>query len=472
MVRKCSICPLPLSYGLFSKKVHGKEDLAEYCVIMKSSLRAYLNALASFSESAMTTPQKYLTRPGKDFTKARILSLKRMTCLTLGLLKKSLNVELAQFFSLLDTDERIPTKSAFCQARDKIKPKYYMDLFEASATHFYENFKGKRWKGMRLWAADGTGMKLPEYEALGDAFGRQSNRYKAVPSSKILFYFDLLNEVVASAQLHKSTVSESTTAIRSISKVPKDVCVIYDRGFAGQTVLFVHQYYGSNCIIRLPVGFSNTVKAFVASGKNEAIITEKLSSKSKATLNAHGFEVNSQNTITYRLIRVKLPTGEIEVLLTSLIDTKKFCYAYFQELYRKRWGVETFIFVIKSFFQLFNFSTIKENGIWQDVFATFILYNLQTVLNQADSRKIKQVNRGREHDYKPNRNVTAGLLKHVIVKIMLCSQRKQAAELKRYNKLVLQTMEPVRPDRKNERRKRRLRGTERHVHEKNYRPTI
>jgi hypothetical protein len=60
-----------------------------------------------------------------------------------------------------------------------------------------------------------------------------------------------------------------------------------------------------------------------------------------------------------------------------------------RKLYRKRWGVETFIFVIKSFFQLFNFSTIKENGIWQDVFATFTLYNLQTVLNQAYSRKIK-----------------------------------------------------------------------------------
>lgn len=36
---------------------------------------------------------------------------------------------------------------------------------------FYECFKTKHWKGLRLWAADGTGFRLPDEEWLGEEFG-------------------------------------------------------------------------------------------------------------------------------------------------------------------------------------------------------------------------------------------------------------------------------------------------------------
>jgi hypothetical protein len=75
-------------------------------------------------------------------------------------------------------------------------------------------------------------MKLPEIDDLGDEFGRQSNAYKSVPSSKLLVFFDVLNEIVAKVCLHKSSVSESTTALLAIAEVPQDVCCIYDRGLA------------------------------------------------------------------------------------------------------------------------------------------------------------------------------------------------------------------------------------------------
>jgi Transposase DDE domain len=395
-----------------------------------------------------------------------------MTWLTVGCLKKSLNVELANFFQSLDTGEAAPTKSAFVQARDKIKPEYYADLFKLTVQHFYEKMKPKKWKGMRLWAVDGTGMKLPEIDDLGDEFGRQSNAYKSVPSSKLLVFFDVLNEIAAKVCLHKSSVSESTTALLAIAEVPQDVCCIYDRGFAGQTIPFTHMHHGSHCIVRLPVGFSNTVKEFVESGEDEAIITEKLSKKSKKTLRAHGFNVNSETRITYRLIRVILSTGEIEVLLTTLLHKWKYRHSNFKELYWKRWGVESFFFDIKSYFKLFIFSTIKKNGIWQDVYAVMILYNIQTVMTTHKAQKIKQVNKKRVHDYQPNRNVTAGLIKPLIVKMMFHSKRQADIAMKHFDKKVIQTMERVRTDNSRPRSKRLFRGSERHVHEMNYRPAI
>ena len=41
-----------------------------------------------------------------------------------------------------------------------------------------------------------------------------------------------------------------------------------------------------------------------------------------------------------RLIRVELESGEVEVLITSLRDTKAYPYCAFAKLYALRWGIE------------------------------------------------------------------------------------------------------------------------------------
>jgi hypothetical protein len=442
---------------------------------MNASSRAslsYFEGLKAFPALALASAdlqRRYFSKPGKDFSKATILSLERITWFIVSLINRTTSVELGDFFSKLGALNEVPTKSALSQARDKIRPEYFLDLFRLSVDLYYKTHMVKLFKGLLLWACDGTGTKLPEMSLLGEAFGTQSNRYKSVPSTKILMFFDVLNEIVIDVKLHPSSIAESTTAHRCIAHIPTNTCVIYDRGFAGQTILFAHQYYGSHCIIRLPVGFSKTVKTFVESGEKEVIITEKLSFKSRNTLNAHGYEVTKKTTITYRLVRVELSTGEVEVLMTSLTDTKAFEHSEFQELYYKRWGVETFILVIKSFFQLFNFSTIKENGIWQDIYAPMIFYNMQTVLHQRQVQEIEKLNKKRAHDYKPNRNVGSGNMKHVIVKIMFSSKYKRKQALDDFDRQVMQALEAVRPNRQVPRTVRRIRGTERHVYEMNYR---
>ncbi len=441
-------------------------------LIMNTSLHAYLEAMRQFPFLAKHSPQQYFRRPGKDFTRTRILHLERVVWLNITLLKCTLCVELDQFFGWLDARQFSPTKSALVQARQKLLPKFFKDMFMFSVSSFYRFFKVRRWKGMRLWAADGTGFRLPDEKWLGEEFGWHGNQHNRVPSTRLLAHYDLLNQIITAAQFHTRYVSETVIAQRSIAQIPKDVCTVYDRGHASHTIPFLHQHYGSHCIIRMPVGFSKTIIAFVASGKKEQIITEKLSYKSRTVLNELGITVTPQTTITYRLIRVILPNGQIEVLLTTLTDTKRFKHGYFSEIYRKRWGIESCFFVLKSFFQLVNFSAYTVNNCWADIFSHFILYNIQTALFTAKAPEIKKINKQRLHDYKPNRNVTAGLLKRVLVKIMLHPIQDIKKWLKGFFRQMLQTMEPVRPDKNKERRRRLMRGTERHVHEKNYRPAL
>ena len=439
---------------------------------MNTSLRAYLDAIRQFPKLAMQSPQQYFRRPGKDFTRTRILHLERVAWLNITLLKSTLCVELDRFFDWLKAGEFSPTKSALVQARQKLLPKFFKDMFLFSARLFYECFKAKRWKGMRLWAADGTGFRLPDEEWLGEEFGWHGNQHNRVPSCRLLAYYDLLNQILTAAQFHTRYVAETVVAQRSIAEIPRDVCTVYDRGHASHTIPFLHQHYGSHCIIRMPVGFSNTAKAFVASGKKEQIITERLSYKSRIVLNSLGLPVNAQTTITYRLIRVILPTGGVEVLLTTLLDTKRFKRGYFSEIYRKRWGIETCFHVIKSFLELANFSAYTVNNCWQDIYAHFINYNIQTALFTAKEREIKKVNKRRQHDYKPNRNVAAGLLKRFLVKIMLRPAKELKHWIKDFYRQIIQTMEPIRPEKNKERRRRLMRGAERHIYEANYRRAL
>lgn len=53
--------------------------------------------------------------------------------------------------------------------------------------------------------------------------------------------------------------------------------------------------------------------------------------------------------IEFRLVKIVLSSGEIEVLATSLLDEQQFKVEEFGELYYLRWGVETFFSKLKFY---------------------------------------------------------------------------------------------------------------------------
>jgi len=54
----------------------------------------------------------------------------------------------------------MPTASAFCQAKKKIKPEFFIALRDETVRYFYDLYEKaglvKRWKGHLLLAIDGT----------------------------------------------------------------------------------------------------------------------------------------------------------------------------------------------------------------------------------------------------------------------------------------------------------------------------
>jgi hypothetical protein len=129
--------------------------------------------------------------------------------------------------------------------------------------------------------------------------------------------------------------------------VPKDVISVYDRAYGSQTLPFLHNLNDSKFVISLKTGFSKVVKNFIQSPDNDVIITEQLSEKTCKRLSELDIKHSKNDTISYRLVKIILSTGETEVLMTNLDNT--FTTNDLYEIYGFRWGIETCFFCVKSF---------------------------------------------------------------------------------------------------------------------------
>lgn len=438
---------------------------------MGSPLSKYFRAVRLMVANIVNSPELYFRRPGRDFCRNRLLPAERTVWLVLSLLRQSLCVEIGHFFQRLDTVEDMPTKSALVQARNKVRHEFFEDLFHRGAALFYHCFEARRWRSFRLWATDGSGFRLPDTDEMGDAFGWHVNQHIAVPSARILVHFDVLNQVIANAFFHTRYEGESFIAVWHVHTVPPDVLMIYDRGYPAQVIPWLHLYFGSHCLVRLSLTHSTIVEAFVASKRRQVVVSEALGPRSKRTLRALGVPFHPRATFDYRLIRIDLPTGETEVLLTTLTDEKQYPVKDFGPLYHRRWGVETCFFSLKSLFQLARFSAVTVNNAWQDIYATLIVYNLLSAVHHSMKEEVQQVNDRRKTPCQPNRNIGIGIFKSFIARLFLRPRENLDIEVAHLKRFLLKHLEPIK---KNDRPRtpKMMRLGERHNWEANYRHAL
>jgi len=112
-----------------------------------------------------------------------------------------------------------------------------------------------------------------------------------------------------------------------------------------------------------------------------------------------------------RVIKFPLPSGEIEMLITDLsaeiVDKDEF-----QELYFKRWPIETSYDIIKTKLQLENFTGKTVLSVLQDFYACMYLSNMVTFAKCITDDEIQKDNAGKtlKNEYKTNTNILIGKL--------------------------------------------------------------
>lgn len=358
----------------------------------------------------------------QDFTRNRKQPFSSTLLFMFNLLRRSLAVEIDGFVHYLNErfsadGVRSFTPSAFIQNRKKIDPGVFNHLSGVIVDNFYtsENEALNYLNGIRVLAVDSSKLTLPCTSELKKYYGVTKNQSQVeIVQARASVLYDVLNGLAVDAALDSLSKGERELALKHAHKWKSKDLIIYDRGYPSYEFISEHIKRDVDCLIRVTTANFSIAKNFISGGKR-SLITEMYPN------NRHSFqgkEYNKDSFLKIRLIRVDLPGGEIEVLITTLVDSQKYPAKMFKELYFLRWSVETFYDELKNKLKIEHFTGYSQISIQQDFFCAIFISNLQSVIVNDLADELAVQNQGKQYDYKVNTNLSYGFLKNRVLELL------------------------------------------------------
>jgi len=406
--------------------------------------------------------RKLVTQTEGDFSRDRKLPMERIVGIIINMPKRSLSIEIREFFDSLGKGSEASTKGAFSLQRSKLQPLFFQVWNKWLVDCFYRYYgeKVKRWRGFRLQAVDGSTAYLINKKDVIKHFGTQDNQHVGIPMARVMQVHDILNDITVWGDIRPIKESEQAIMAKRVRYLSQDSLTIFDRGYPSYALMYLmmNEETPRNFVMRCKVGFNKEVQQFVRSRKSSKTIELLPTTNAIATLLDHGYKITAQTALKVRMVKVKLPTGEVEILLTSLYDEKLFTIADLKYLYGLRWGIETSFGKQKNQQQMEQFSGHRVICIQQDYEACLFVANLQSLIEKQCGEYLQKINANRIYNYRINRNVSWAYMKQNIIKLFL--QNRPEEILSYLQKTFERNIEPVRPGRQNPRVKKakRLNG--------------
>ncbi len=147
-----------------------------------------------------------------------------------------------------------------------------------------------------------------------------------------------------------------------------------------------------------------------------------------------------------RLIRVELD-GEVEVLITNLMDEPAMPASEFKELYYLRWGAEENYKRLKQWVEIENFSGKSVLSVKQDFYAKVFTTNLTSMFANAAQKQVDQTTAHRKYDYQINFAQALSKMKNTLLELLWFSAQTLQSRLRALIDHMAYTIEPIRKGR-------------------------
>lgn len=310
-----------------------------------------------------------------SFCRQRKMGFVEVIIFILSSLTKSLQIELEQFFEQNKKPDETMTKQAFCAARRKILPAAFLFLFEQTRELILQSDPFERYGGYRLFAIDGSDFSLENSPQWSEKFAVKQNIKDKKCHARVSLVCDVISGFLLDAKIGSLKMSERMFAKEHLAVLKpylqkKDV-FLFDRGYPSKELLAQLNDEKIKYVMRVSKNFQAEID-----GAKQKDFFLTLSYKKKK------FKV--------RVVKIPLPTGEVEMLLTNVGRTG-FRYAQMQGVYQKRWAVESKYNDLKNKLLIENFSGRTEEILLQDFFATLTMANLAAALKKDADEEIKEV---------------------------------------------------------------------------------
>lgn len=357
---------------------NGLTEQNDKAALSISTVRDLLNDL-EFIEEHRTNP--------KFFTRQRKLGFINMILLILQKSVKSLQLILNEFFKDLGNGILV-SKSAFTQARRHLRYQAFITLNQKAIIDvLYADKKYHNFKAFRVLSIDGSKIKLPNTPEICREFGTLSytngkddtiKGYHAFGLASVMY--DVLNKVILDSVIANVKTSEADLALGHLQHTCPGDLLLFDRGYPSYHFLAtLLSFPGRHFVIRCAKNsFAPARELFEQDIVGSRIVTIKPHHAKQKKIRA----LNLPLVLTVRFMSVRLNTGELEVLVTSLLDETQYPTEDFFDIYNLRWGVEGFYGVISVRLDLENFSGKTVLSVKQDFYSTIFLTGLESLTTQ------------------------------------------------------------------------------------------
>lgn len=299
----------------------------------------------SLSSVAEHLPQEWieeaLAATGTATLRRRRLPAEQVVWLVLGmaLFRNRSIVEIVDKLDLALPTARsgVVARSAVPQARARLGPEPMAWLFERCARKWaHESARRAAWRGLALYAVDGTLLRVPDTDDNRAHFGNAEGLRgpSGYPMTRVVCLMAVRSHLLAAARFGPYREAEQIMAAEMWSEIPDDSLTILDRNFVSPLRLLPIETGGSrrHWLTRAKSRLKWTVVEQF--GPGDFLVSMNTSS------DALEKNPSLSETWTARAIEYQRKGFPPQVLLTSLRDPAAFPASEIVTLYHDRWEIE------------------------------------------------------------------------------------------------------------------------------------
>jgi hypothetical protein len=266
--------------------------------------------------------------------------------------------------------------SALTQARQRLGDEPMQYLFETTSREWaIRSAKAHAWRGLAVFALDGTTMRVPDGEEnwahFGGQLGNGTRAGSAYPTLRAVALMAVRSHLVAAVAFGPYKTGEITLAAELWKHLPENSLVVGDRNFGvvGDLNGIVTGAKNRHWLVRAK---RQRVKVIEHLGKNDDLVELAVT----PSMRKRNPELPA--VMRMRAIKYQRPGFTPNVLLTSLLDSKKYPAEEIVGLYHERWEIELSYDEIKTH-MLAREEAIRSRtpqGVRQELWGILLAYNL------------------------------------------------------------------------------------------------
>jgi hypothetical protein len=266
--------------------------------------------------------------------------------------------------------------SSIVQARERLGDEPLRWLFDRTAeTWAHQSARRHQWRGLALYGADGTTVRVPDSPENRERFGGQKTRWDSTsgyPLVRLVSLMALRSHLLAGVRFGPYSTDERAYAAELWPLIPDRSLTIVDRLFlAAKTLLGIERGGTDRHWLTRARSTSKWTRVKRLAAGDELV-------EMTVSDDARRQDPSLPRTWPMRAIRYKRKGFPAQTLLTSLVDAKRYPAAEIVALYHERWEIELGYNEVKRVMLAREESTRSKSprGVAQELWGLAIAYNL------------------------------------------------------------------------------------------------